>query len=245
MPKERTRVWALVIYPDSAPSNWLEQIDELHTEALLSPLHDKDVNPDGEPKKAHYHLLLMFNGVKSYEQVDEIAKALGTQHPVKVQSAKGYARYLIHLDNPEKHQYDRKDIKAFAGVDVAEYLKPSASARYELIAEMMEHVRLYSITEFAELMEYAAKHRRDDWFPVLCDNSAYVMSKYIQSKRFQVMSVAMTPRRTIEDIAEEEKRCNEEVDRWFEEAARNIEEQNRAAVLDITNSPDPDEPING
>ncbi|HDT7711324.1 TPA: replication protein, partial [Enterococcus faecium] len=47
---ERTRNWTFVVYPESAPENWREFLDELHVPWVESPLHDKDVNPDGELK---------------------------------------------------------------------------------------------------------------------------------------------------------------------------------------------------
>ena len=60
----RTRNFATVVYPDSAPADWKEKLDQLHVAAFISPLHDKDINPNGEPKKAHYHVLVMFEGQK-------------------------------------------------------------------------------------------------------------------------------------------------------------------------------------
>ena len=52
MPKEqRKRNWVFVVYPDSAPENWVEKLREMRVPGFISPLHDKDVNPDGEPKK--------------------------------------------------------------------------------------------------------------------------------------------------------------------------------------------------
>lgn len=184
----RTRNWAIIVYPDSAPDNWLDVISDLHTPSLLSPLHDKDKRANGEDKKPHYHLLLMFDSVKTYEQVSEICEMLKAPIPQRVQSVKGYARYLVHMDDPDKHQYDRDDIRAFAGADVAELLKPTAATRYEMIAEMRRFVSEYNITEFYELFDYAEEHRRDDWFPLLCDNSAYVLGQYIKSKRFAAMA---------------------------------------------------------
>ena len=61
--KGRTRNFATVVYPDSenTPDNWQEILAEQFVPAFISPLHDKDVNPTGEKKKAHYmkmvHLL--------------------------------------------------------------------------------------------------------------------------------------------------------------------------------------------
>src|SRR5699024_11179639 len=53
---ERTRNWTFVVYPESAPEDWREIIDDLHVPWIESPLHDKDVNPDGEIKKPHWHV---------------------------------------------------------------------------------------------------------------------------------------------------------------------------------------------
>ena len=60
---DRTRNWMIVVYPDSAPKNWREYLDETHIEWVESPLHEWDVNPTGEVKKPHWHVLLMFGGV--------------------------------------------------------------------------------------------------------------------------------------------------------------------------------------
>lgn len=49
----RTRNWTFVLYPDSAPDNWRQILDDKHIEWIESPLHDKDVNANGEPKKPH------------------------------------------------------------------------------------------------------------------------------------------------------------------------------------------------
>ena len=58
----RRRSYAGVIYPESMPDDWDEYLTSLHIKILLSPLHDKDLNPDHELKKSHYHILAMFDG---------------------------------------------------------------------------------------------------------------------------------------------------------------------------------------
>lgn len=179
----RTRNWTVVVYPESAPENWREYMDELQIEWVESPLHEFDTNATGEVKKAHWHLLLMFGGVKTYEQVCEVIAPLNCPAPQKCLSAKGCVRYMAHLDNPEKHQYSVSDIIAHGGVDLAELLRPSSSERYAYIREMLIFVKENGITEFKELLDYAYAERFDDWFPLLCDNSAYVVGQYIKSNR--------------------------------------------------------------
>lgn len=184
----RTRNWTIVLYPESTPKNWRNIIDDMHIEWIESPLHDKDINADGEPKKPHWHILLMFGGVKAYEQVKELTDLLNAPIPTKCHNAKALVRYMAHLDNPEKAQYSRDDIIGHGGVDIAEMLRPSSSERYTLIKEMIAYVRKNNILEFQDLMDYASENRFDDWFPLLCDNSAYVVGQYIKSQRHRQSS---------------------------------------------------------
>lgn len=179
----RTRNWTIVLYPESAPENWRDILDELHIEWVESPLHDKDLNADGEPKKPHWHVLLMFGGVKSWEQVLEITGQLNAPIPQRCHNAKSMVRYMAHLDNPSKAQYSVSDIIGHGGVDLSEMLRPSSSERYTLIAEMTEFISDNDITEFKDLLDYARMYQFDTWFPLLCDNSAYVIGQYIKSNR--------------------------------------------------------------
>lgn len=182
----RTRNWTIVLYPESAPENWRDILDELHIEWVESPLHDKDLNADGEPKKPHWHVLLMFGGVKSWEQVLEITGQLNAPIPQRCHNAKSMVRYMAHLDNPSKAQYSVSDIIGHGGVDLSEMLRPSSSERYTLIAEMTEFISDNDITEFKDLLDYARMYQFDTWFPLLCDNSAYVIGQYIKSNRHKI-----------------------------------------------------------
>lgn len=40
----RTRNWSFIVYPESAPNNWREILQEEMTPFAVSPLHDKDIN---------------------------------------------------------------------------------------------------------------------------------------------------------------------------------------------------------
>lgn len=179
----RTRNWAVVVYPESAPEHWRDVLDELHIEWVESPLHEFDTDATGELKKPHFHVLLLFGGVKTYEQVCDVIAPLNCPIPQRCLSAKGAVRYMAHLDNPEKFQYSAADIKAHGGVDLAELLRPSTSERYSSIRDMCEYVKSSGITEFQDLMDYAMLERFDTWFPLLCDSSAYVIGQYIKSQR--------------------------------------------------------------
>lgn len=181
----RKRNWKLLVYPDSAPANWREILDDMQIEWIESPLHDKDTNKDGSLKKAHWHVILLFDGNKSFEQIKEIADSINSPSPQFVQNVRTMTRYLAHLDSPSKYQYSKSDIVAHGGVDLAELLKPTASSRYEMIAEMIEFIEKESVTEFIDFMLYCKNKRYDDWFPIMCDSGAFVIREVIKSKRYK------------------------------------------------------------
>ncbi len=183
---QRTRNWTFIVYPESAPVNWRDMLDDLHLQWVESPLHDKDINADGELKKPHWHILVMYEGVKSFDQVKEVTDLLNAPIPQKCAAARALVRYMAHLDNPEKVQYSVSDIKGHGGVDINEMLKPSSAERYQLIREMINYIRDNNITELVDLVAYAMNERFEDWFPLLCDNSAYIINSVIKSNKFSL-----------------------------------------------------------
>lgn len=73
----RTRNFATVVYKESAPENWQEILSGFFVPVFVSPYHDKDINADGTPKKPHWHVLIMFEGVKTVEQVTKLFEQIG------------------------------------------------------------------------------------------------------------------------------------------------------------------------
>lgn len=173
--------WTAVVYPDSAPEDWRDIIDDTHIEWVESPLHDKDINPDGSIKKPHWHILLMFPSIQTEKQVKDLLEPLNCTIPIPCKSASGLVRYMAHIDNPEKYQYDIGNIKGHGGADVPKLLRTTSAERYELIKDMMRWVNTNKIVHFCDLMDYALSEEPDRWFPLLCDSSAFVMKEYIKS----------------------------------------------------------------
>lgn len=183
MSNQRTRNWTFIVYPESVVDGWVDLLQKEFAKLVISPLHDKDINLDNEEKKSHYHVMIMYDGVKSYKQVSQLSKSVNGTNPQVVGSAKGLVRYMLHLDNPEKAQYNAQDILYFNGVDINELLKPSSGDRYTMIKDMLEYIEDNEILEFEDILYYAMNNKFDTWFPLLCDNSAYIISQSIMSKR--------------------------------------------------------------
>lgn len=176
----RYRNFATVVYPESAPTDWRSILADQCVPVFVSPLHDLDTNPDGEAKKAHFHVLFAFDGVKTCDQVQFIIDQIGGVGCEIVQSLRGYARYLCHLDNPDKHQYDQEQVISLGGADYAAAIGLPTD-KYKAIREMMDYCRHNDVTSYAELLEYASECRFD-WFRVLCDSATVVIKEYLKSR---------------------------------------------------------------
>ena len=179
----RCRSWTIVVYPDSAPGNWRDFIDDLHIEWIESPLHDADLDPNGLAKKPHWHVLLLFDSVKAYKQVCELIAPLHCPVPQRCHNARSMVRYMAHLDNPDKHQYSQHEIIGHGGVDVSQLLRPSAGERYDIIRDILIYCKQEGILEYQDLVDAAMTEHFDDWFPLLCDSASYVVGQYIKSQR--------------------------------------------------------------
>jgi len=176
----RTRNFATVVYPESAAENWQTVLSEFHVPAFISPLHNEDYNPDGEKKKEHYHVLIMYDGVKTVEQAMQIIESIGGVGCEKIGTLRGYARYLCHLDNPEKHQYNIDEVINIAGASYVDIIGLPTD-KYIAIGEMIDFCADQNIYSYSDLLLYSRIHR-NDWFRTLCDNGTVVMREFLQSK---------------------------------------------------------------
>lgn len=180
----RTRNYATVVYPESAPADWFSILESQMIPAFVSPLHDKDVNPGGEPKKAHYHVMIMFDSVKTRDQAREIFEKIGGVGCEVVNSIRGMARYLCHADNPEKAKYFMNDVRALCGAD---YINACSlvTDKYVAIDEILAFCESNRILSYRELITYC-RINRSDWFRVLCDNGTYVVKEYLKSWQWEI-----------------------------------------------------------
>lgn len=175
----KTRNWYTLVYPESAPKNWLTILEELNIPCFVSPLHDKDIDEDNKPKKPHHHVVLMFDGPVTKENAQEICKKIGGVGLDACKSLRGYCRYLCHLDSPHKAQYNVSDVLAFGG---ASYMFQIGTMQDKNTAcrEMRAFIKENDVTCFADLYDYADLNN-DSWFDALNNSCAYVIKEYIKS----------------------------------------------------------------
>ncbi len=178
----KKRNWAFVLYPESAPKNWRERLQETGLQCAVSPLHDKDVDPTGEAKKAHYHVILTYSGPTSYNVVKSLTDSLNQPIPQALEQVKGYYRYFTHKDNPEKAQYDEREITTINGFNIADFSELTRSEVSEIKKLLQSLIRKFDIREYSDLMDYLQDEEMNLEYEV-ASNNTYFFDKYIASRR--------------------------------------------------------------
>lgn len=124
--------WRFIVYPDSAPDNWLERLKATGMQIAISPLHDKDswnhdspemINPEtgeviakgarykvGDLKKAHWHGIVKCDKKCSWREMNTLLQSiLHCPYIQKCYSLKKMFDYFLHINDPDKYQGYFKD----------------------------------------------------------------------------------------------------------------------------------------
>lgn len=179
----------MVLYPESAPTDWKDILQQKGLQCAISPLHDKDLNADDTPKKSHYHVILCFEGPTTYNVVNSICEELNQPIPKPLDSIRGYYRYFTHKDNPEKYQYDEFLITTINGFDISNYADLTSSEVLSYLKRIVQIVRDNDIKEFSQLIDFVTEN--EDFlgrnFLDICTNKYCYLNTYITSYRHSML----------------------------------------------------------
>ena len=177
------RTWSFVMYPESMPSDWEEIIHSTGLPMAISPLHDKDINPTGEEKKSHYHVICYYENPTTFKSVKEnVCDRLNSTIPIKLESMRGMYRYHLHLDNPEKYQYDDRDRRFFNGFDIDMAQKLTKTEINKLIREIHTFINDNDIVEYIDLLNILKDEELFNMYDV-CINNTILFKSMLDSKR--------------------------------------------------------------
>lgn len=176
--------WAFVVYPDSAPPDWIEQLQQTGLECCISPLHDKDTEPTGEVKKPHWHVIACYSGPTTFNVVKSITDSFNAPIPQPLESVKGYYRYLTHMDNPEKYQYDSNGIKNINGFSIINYSEMTKQEVSAYKKEIQEIIRNNDIVEYCDLLDLLMDNELFDLLDI-AQNHTMLFNAYIKSRKYK------------------------------------------------------------
>ena len=152
MKKFRSRIFVLLLYPENDKHlDVLEKIKKSYDYIYI--LHDKDKDEDKVLKKEHYHVIIRVGNNARWNTA--IAEELGLEVNL-IQDVKNMDRmlqYLIHYNEPDKHQYDIDECKGSLKKRLELSINKNDKTEVEKIIEIMDIIetadRKLSMTELA------------------------------------------------------------------------------------------------
>lgn len=170
-----------LVYPDSAPEDWEDQLRATFGEYAISPEH----TPDLEEGKPHYHVIYRHGNPCTVEYAISIQppgifandRLEACLHP------RAYARYLIHLDNPEKQQFTGgiDAIKLLNGYPLDLSREFTRGELQQMKARCFDICDDFNLTEYCDLLDYLRSFDFDlfDY----ASNHTVMFNGYLSSKR--------------------------------------------------------------
>lgn len=154
------RIFTGVLYPDSKSYDYQDMLkilgDVFDEFAFVS--HDSDVDAAGNPKKVHTHWLGRLQNPTTIAGIS--LRTTLPAHDIEAgKSFKALVRYLIHLDDPDKAQYD--PVSVTANFDLAKYLRNGKESDAEKAAKLLQFIMETHCTSMLVLMDWALKN--DCW----------------------------------------------------------------------------------
>lgn len=179
----KKRNWTFVLYPESAPADWKNVLQLTGLQCAVSPLHDKDVNPDGTVKKPHYHIIAIYGNPTTYNNVKNLTEKLNAPIPQPLDQVKGMYRYFTHKDNPEKYQYEEKDIQVINGFDILEYVELSKGEVIQIKLKLQSLIRKLNFVEYSQLLDFLQDNNLLNEYDVATNNTL-MLNAYLKSRKY-------------------------------------------------------------
>lgn len=152
-------------------------------QAAISPLHDRDLEADEQaPKKPHWHILMVYPGPKSYASMVEFCATFGGVNPIAIEQVRGYYRYLTHKDNPEKAQYDEREIQHLGGFSIMDFVEMTKSEVLAIRKVLMETIQTEGIYEYSHFLDWVKDRGTDEEFDVATGHTI-LFNAYLTSRR--------------------------------------------------------------
>jgi hypothetical protein len=201
----KKRNWAFFVYPTkeqlealgsnydgsdgygTVPNDWKQRLQLSGLQYAISPLHDKDLLEDGsgKTKKPHYHVIVVYGSPTTYNNVKSLTDSLNSPIPQALEQVKGYYRYLTHKDNPEKCQYDDKEIVTGGGFNIADFIELSKSEVSEIKFKLQSLIREQDMTEYEQFMDYVQDNFDRTVYDVASSHTIF-FNTYLRSRRYRV-----------------------------------------------------------
>lgn len=179
----KSRHWSGIIYPESAPFDWMQQFKSFGFPFVVSPLHDKDFLEDGTPKKPHWHCLFCYGAPTTFKHALGLWQSVGGATVQPVFGVKAIYEYLTHKNQPDKYQYPASQIQYFNHWRPEDYITLTSSEQTAFTLDILAVIAREGIDEYSTLIDFLSSNMAySDLFRYTCTHTIF-FTKYLDSLR--------------------------------------------------------------
>lgn len=172
-----------IVYPESGNIDvTIERLIGNGISGYVSPLH----SADNEISKPHFHISCnMPRGkglsIKNWKSIADVCLFANGHFEIRNYPRK-YARYLLHLDNPEKEQFVDKTIRTFGDplpydlfIQLDDEKEALKAQRIDYFPDVIKWVSQYQCISYASLLLYAINNKAE-WVDTIRKNSSPILA---------------------------------------------------------------------
>lgn len=135
-------------------------------------LHDRDIKPNGEVKKAHFHIVVDYND-NTHHTKENLVKLLleqgFTDKCMRIESCKNVTkslRYLTHEDNAEKFHYSIEDCftNDLEGLQEFRVIQVKIKENDRMLEEFAQCIEKGEILGGREIMKWFRDRQKLDYY---------------------------------------------------------------------------------
>ena len=186
--KQKVRNFSVIVYPDSTTLNnsWRQNLQALGHKAIISPIHDKDLDNNGLPKKPHYHVCVFRDNSTTWNSCVKTMAANIDSSIKYVEVLRGTMQasydYMSHKNAPHKAQYKQEEVVCLNGFNPFDYQKQSRTDKLNCTKEIYIYIENNSVEEFSDLIQLLIMEEKDELLEYVA-NHAFFIDKIITSLR--------------------------------------------------------------
>lgn len=169
MSKEKARYFTFLLYPESIPNDWIDNLELIGVPIAISPLHDKDLSDvEGQKyKKEHYHVIYVSKNPVTAESVRlKVKRSLGDKSVAMVQivntSMENMYLYLTHESKDaiakNKHKYSKADIRLLNNFDIDRYITLDVEDKDDILNDVCDLIDDHNLANMRELRRFIKLH---------------------------------------------------------------------------------------
>lgn len=183
--KEKARYWVGVLYPENMRQDWQEEIEDILQIPFAYCIHDKDLDKEGNLRKAHIHMILVFPNTTTYKHAlstfrlldDENAKGSSINTIEKVIGVRNKYNYLIHdtksCIKQNKHLYEESERVCGNNFDIGSYEQLDVATKLEMKKELVQMVQEQFFLNFFDFTLYVQNNLDSQYQQVFYESQGF------------------------------------------------------------------------